>query len=223
MAAASKVKTGVLGLDQLLGGGFPEGSIVLVSGTPGTGKTILGLQFLYEGAKAGEMGIYVSFEQDREDILRQAAQFGWDFAALEKKNLLRIFTMWPSSFDEVMAKIFKSIYYKPKRLVVDSITTLTYTMKDDREAFHKMAEKLKETKLTSILTSEMLSGQQGFSRGGISEFVGDGLIILQSVQAAGEQKNLMRVEKMRACKINKEAHIYDFGKGGMELTRSTSS
>jgi circadian clock protein KaiC len=222
MVAASKVKTGISGLDQVLGGGYPEGSIVLVSGTPGTGKTIMGLQFLYEGTKAGEMGIYVSFEQDREDILRQAAQFGWDFAALEKKNLLRIFTMWPSSFDEVMAKIFKSIYYKPKRLVVDSITTLTYTMKDDREAFHKMAEKLKETKMTSILTSELLSGQQGFSRDGISEFVGDGLVILQSVQAAGEQKNLIRVEKMRSCRINKEAHIYDFGKGGIELTRSTS-
>jgi circadian clock protein KaiC len=223
MVAASKVKTGVYGLDQLLGGGFPEGSIVLVSGTPGTGKTIMGLQFLYEGAKAGEMGIYISFEQDKDDILRQAAQFGWDFATLEKKKLLQIFTMWPSSFDDVMAKIIKSIDYRPKRLVVDSITTLTYTMKDDREAFHKMAEKLKGTKFTTILTSELLAGQQGFSRDGISEFVGDGLIILQSVQAAGEQKNLMRVEKMRSCKINKEAHIYDFGKGGIELTRSTSS
>jgi circadian clock protein KaiC len=223
MAAVPKLKTGIEGLDQMIGGGYPEGSIILVSGTPGTGKTIMGLQFLNEGAKAGEMGIYVSFEQEREDILRQAAQFGWDFAALEKKNMLRIFTMWPSSFDEVMAKIFKSIYYKPKRLVVDSITTITYTMKDDREAFHKMAQKLKETKLTSVLTSEMLAGQQGFSRDGISEFVGDGLVILQSVQAAGEQKNLMRVEKMRSCKINKEPHIYDFGKNGIELTRSSST
>jgi circadian clock protein KaiC len=217
-----KVKSGVLGLDNLIDGGFPGGSIIIVSGTPGTGKTIMGLQFLNEGAKRGEMGIYISFEQDKEDLLRQAAQFGWDFGALEKKNLIRIVTMWPSSFDEVMAKVFKCLYYKPKRLVVDSITSLTYTMKDDKEAFHKMAQKLKETKLTAILTSELLHGQQGFSRDGISEFVGDGLVILKSVEAAGEHKNLLRVEKMRSCKINKESHIYDFGKSGMELSRSSA-
>ncbi len=221
-ANTPKVKSGVPGLDMLLDGGFPEGSIVVVSGTPGTGKTIMGLQFLNEGIKKGEMGIYVSFEQGKEDLLRQASQFGWDFAALEKKNLIRIFTMWPNSFDEVMAKIFKCLYYKPKRLVVDSITSITYTMMDNREAFHKMAEKLKETKLTSILTSELLSGQDGFSRDGISEFVGDGLIILKSVEAAGEHKNLMRVEKMRSCRINKESHIYDFSKAGMDLTRTTA-
>ncbi len=214
-----KVKTGVTGLDTLIDGGFPEGSIVIVSGTPGTGKTIMGLQFLNEGIKNKEMGIYVSFEQERDDILKQAAQFGWDFEALEKKNMIRIFTMWPTSFDEVMAKIFKCLYYKPKRLVVDSITTIAYTMKDNREAFHKLAQKLKETKLTSILTSELLSGQEGFSRDGISEFVGDGLLILNSIEAAGEHKNLMRVEKMRSCKINKESHIYSVTKDGIALTR----
>ena len=52
--------------------------------------------------------------------------------------------------------------------------------------------------------------------------MGDGLIILKSVEAAGEHKNLLRIEKMRSCKINKESHIYDFGKGGMELTRTSS-
>jgi circadian clock protein KaiC len=223
MKEVRKIKSGIGGLDNLIDGGIPEGSIIIVSGTPGTGKTIMGLQFLNEGARNGEMGIYVSFEQSREDLLKQASQFGWDFEALEKKNMLRIFTMWPSSFDEVMAKIFKALYYKPKRLVVDSITTIAYTMKDNREAFHKMAEKLKETSLTAVLTSEMLSGQDGFSRDGISEFVGDGLILLQSVEAAGEQKNLLRIEKMRSCKINKESHIYAVGKDGMSLTRPTAS
>ncbi len=225
MAGEKRVRTGTAGLDALIDGGFPENSIVIVSGTPGTGKTIMGLQFLYEGAKNGEMGIYVSFEQEKKDIFRQAAQFGWDFADLEKKNLLRVFSMWPSSFDEVMSKIFKCLYYKPKRLVVDSITSIAYTMGEskNREAFHKMAEKLKDTNLTVMLISEMLSGQDGFTRDGISEFVGDGLILMRSVEAAGEHKNLLRVEKMRSSMINKESHIYNVTGKGIELTAPPAS
>jgi len=213
-----RVNSGIGGLDTLIEGGYPDGSIVLVAGTPGTGKTIFGLQFLYDGAKNKEMGIFVSFEQEKKDLIRQASLFGWDFEALEKKNLIKIVSMWPSSFDEVMTKIFKCLYYKPKRLVVDSITSITYSMGDNREAFHKMAEKLKKSGLTVVLTSELLSGQQGFSRDGISEFVSDGLILLKSVEAAGEHKNLLRVEKMRSSKINKESHIYDITERGMELT-----
>lgn len=215
---AKRITTGIKGLDALTGGGYPEDSVVVVSGTPGTGKTIMGMQFLYEGAKKGEMGIYVSFEQEKKDIFRQAGQFGWDFAELEKKNLIRVFSMWPTSFDEVMAKIFKCLYYKPKRLVVDSITSITYTMRDNREAFHKMVEKLKDTNLTALLVSEMLSGEKGFTRDGISEFVADGLLLLSSVEAAGEHKNLLRVEKLRSAKINKESHVYHVTGNGIQLT-----
>jgi circadian clock protein KaiC len=222
MVGYKRIKTGITGLDALIDGGFPEDSIIVVSGTPGTGKTIMGLQFLYEGAKNGEMGIYVSFEQEKDDIIKQAAQFGWDIPALEKKNLIRVFSMWPTSFDEVMSKIFKCLYYKPKRLVVDSITSITYTINDNREAFHKMVEKLKDTKLTALLTSEMLSGEKGFTRDGISEFVGDGLVIMRSVEAAGEHRNLLRVEKMRSSRVNKESHIYEIGSGGIRLTSPPS-
>ena len=213
-----RVKTGVEGLDMLISGGFPDGSVVLVSGTPGTGKTILGLQFLYEGAKHGEMGIFISFEQERKDLLRQASQFGWDFAKLEEEKLVRIISMWPSSFDEVLTKVFKWLYYKPKRLVIDSITSITYSLRENREAIHKMIEKLKKTGLTAVLTSELLSGQKGFSRDGVSEFASDGLIILKSLEVAGEAKNLLRVEKMRSTKINKETHLYDITENGFELT-----
>ena len=218
MTESGRVSTGIKGLDSLINGGYPENSVIVISGTPGTGKTIMGLQFLYDGAMKGEMGIYVSFEEEKKDIMRQAKQLGWDFEDLEKKNLIRIFSMWPSSFDEVMAKIFKCLYYKPKRLVVDSITSITYAMGQNREAFHKMVEKLKDTNLTAILISEMLSGEKGFTRDGISEFVSDGLIILRSVEAAGEHKNLLRVEKLRSSRINKESHIYEVTDRGIELT-----
>jgi len=212
-----RLKTGVVGLDPLIEGGIPEGSIVLISGTPGTGKTIFGLQFLYEGAKKGEMGIFISFEQDRNDLIRQASRFGWDIDALEKDNKVKIVTMWPSSFDEVMTKIFKCLYYKPKRLVIDSITSITYNIKDNREAIHKIAEKMKSTGLTAIMTSELLAGQDGFSRDGISEFVSDGVILLKSLEVAGEQKNIIRVEKLRSTKVDKQSHLYDITDKGLVL------
>ena len=223
MAGFKRLKTGVEGVDALIEGGFPEGSVVLVAGTPGTGKTILGIQFLVEGTKKKEMGILISFEQEKSDIIRQAARFGWDLEAMEKKNLLRIVSMWPTSFDEVMTNIFKCLYFKPKRLVVDSVTSVTYSMKENREAFHKMTEKLKKTGLTAVLTSELLSGQKGYSRDGVSEFVSDGLIVLKSKEAAGEHKNLLRVEKMRSSKINKESHLYDITDNGFQLTAPPTS
>jgi len=213
-----RLSTGAEGIDALMEGGIPEGSVVLVSGTPGTGKTILGMQFLNEGAKKKEMGILISFEQEKNDLISQASQFGWDFAALEKKNAVKIISMWPSSFDEVMTKIFKCLYYKPKRLVIDSITSITYSMKENREAIHKMMEKLKSTGLTAVMTSELLQGQRGFSRDGISEFVSDGVIVLRSLEVAGDHKSLLRVEKMRSTKINKESHLYEISGSGLDLT-----
>jgi len=213
-----RLRTGVDGLDPLIEGGIPEDSIVLVSGTPGTGKTIFGLQFLYEGAKKGEMGIFISFEQERRDLIKQALRFGWDFDALEKENKVRVISMWPSSFDEVMTKIFKCLYYKPKRLVIDSITSITYSLKDNREAVHKIAEKMKKTELTAVITSELLSGQDGFSRDGISEFVSDGVILLKSEEVAGEHKNVIRIEKMRSTRIDKQSHLYEISDRGMILT-----
>ena len=212
-----RLGSGVEGLDSMIEGGYPDGSIIVISGTPGTGKTILGLQFLHEGANKGEMGIYISFEQERKDLIRQAERFGWDFDALEKKNLIKIMSMWPSSFDEVITNIFKCLYFKPKRLVIDSITSITYGLKDNREAVHKIAEKMKKTGLTVMMTSELLCGRDGFSRDGVSEFVGDGLIILRSVEAAGENKNLIRVEKMRSTKIDKQSHVYDITDKGLQL------
>ena len=82
MAGFNRLKSGAEGIDALIGGGFPEGSVVLVAGTPGTGKTILGIQYLVEGVKKKEMGILISFEQEKSDIIRQAACFGWDLEAM---------------------------------------------------------------------------------------------------------------------------------------------
>lgn len=73
-----RVRTGVNGLDELLQGGFPKSHCILLSGAPGTGKTIFGQQFLYNGAKNGEKGLYIAFNEELEDVLLQPTVFGWD-------------------------------------------------------------------------------------------------------------------------------------------------
>ena len=74
-----RVPTGIHGLDEIIEGGFIEGSVILVSGGPGAGKSIFGLQFIYRGAVDGEPGIYITFEEDEESLKLIAKRLGKDF------------------------------------------------------------------------------------------------------------------------------------------------
>jgi circadian clock protein KaiC len=123
----AKTRTGVDGLDRLIGGGFPSESVVLVSGTPGTGKTILSLQFIAEGArKYGERGVYITFEEREKKIRDQARQFGWDLEGLEKKGLVKIVTISKLSLGQVFSEMQGAIKeFRPRRLVIDSLTYIT--------------------------------------------------------------------------------------------------
>ena len=88
MIQTERVPTGILGLDPLFEGGFPKGRSILVTGEPGTGKTIFSLQFLVEGLARGEKGIYVAADEGPMDILEQAASLGWDLEKhIETKEL----------------------------------------------------------------------------------------------------------------------------------------
>lgn len=88
-AETPRVATGVEGLDAMLGGGFPRGAVVLLRGGPGAGKTTMSLQFLFEGIKRGEKGLYVSLEESEAEIVANASQYGWDFqGALDAGHLV---------------------------------------------------------------------------------------------------------------------------------------
>jgi circadian clock protein KaiC len=85
------VKTGIEGLDDILSGGLLRGSVVLVEGTAGTGKTTLGVEFIYRGAtEFDEPGVIVLFEVSPDKLVRDAALFGWDLPELERQGQLKI-------------------------------------------------------------------------------------------------------------------------------------
>jgi len=127
MKIAPKVRLGVPGLDPLLGGGVPLGTVLLLPGCVGSGKTIFSLQFIAEGAKKyDERGLYVSFEESEEKLREQAMLFGWDFEALEKKKMARIVRLPALTMGEMLSDLEKAIHsFRPQRLVIDSFTFMS--------------------------------------------------------------------------------------------------
>ena len=127
MVEIKRIKTNIPGFDGLVQEGFPENSIVLICGTPGTAKTIFGLQYIYNGAAMfNEKGLYISFEQTVDSLKSQASMFGWDFDKLEKKKLVElkyipITEISPKTIGYIEREVKKK---KIKRLVIDSISTL---------------------------------------------------------------------------------------------------
>ncbi len=120
-----RIKTGIMGFDALIEGGIPKGFNVLVVGLPGAGKTIFGLEYLYNGAINGEHGIYVSLDSQSEVLKAQAAQFGWDLDKLEKEGSIKLLKV---PLDKLKVNLFDMIEEESKeigakRLVFDSLAS----------------------------------------------------------------------------------------------------
>lgn len=125
--AGGRVKVGVPGLDGLLGGGVPPGSVILLPGCVGSGKTVLSMQFLAEGAmQFGERGLFIAFEEFEDKLRTQARRFGWDFNELERKGMIKVLRISSLTLGEVLSDIQHAIdAFHPNRLVIDSFTYIT--------------------------------------------------------------------------------------------------
>ena len=242
-----RTKTGVGGLDELLNGGIPKNAVVLVSGSAGSGKTILGLQYLVNGAmQYGEKGMFVTFEESREDIVSQAAQFGWDLNMMENDGKIKIITFNPSKhhlsyvnfqLDEVVQS------FNPTRLVYDSISTIgvyaeiladveTLTSlglkKEDmalelrpdtitRRAVMDILGRLKGYQLTSLVISELPKQSNYLSRDTVSEFAADGIIVLHCLERKEKKIRAVEVLKMRRTKHSMDLVPMLLGEKGIEV------
>lgn len=221
-----RVKTGIEGLDKILNGGIPKNNIVLISGGAGTGKTILSLQYLYNGAKKfNEPGVFISTEQTEKELKEQIGQFGWNLDKLEKKKLIKILKIDVTKGVDAIKEIKKCVReIKAKRLVVDSLTTLTEFLSTEtfkekgfelvkslqdiipvplteslvtKNLLFKILDELKKLECTTLVTSELPEQSNWLSRDTVSEFLCDGVIILHYL-GVGEKSFLkLEIRKMR--------------------------
>lgn len=241
-----RVKTGIRGLDNLTNGGIPKGHTILISGQAGAGKTILGLQYLVNGAlKNKERGILLSFEESETELITQADTLQMDLIALQEEGLLKILEFNPNKehLKTIQDRIHDSIIsFKPKRLVFDSISTygvyaetltffemlIDYGVKKDninfsapesvlRRAVMDIMDKIKSYGITSFVISELPETSNYLSRDTISEFISDGVILLKHIPIGDTLNRSIEIRKMRQCSMIEGAHSYNITKKGIEI------
>ncbi len=216
----SRVSTGIPRLDSLIDGGLLQNSVTMVTGGTGTGKTIFCLQFLWEGLQKGEPCVYLSLEEDAEEIKADARQFGWDLDPYEKKGLFRIMFHDPFETDVSSVLVNQIEYIKAKRLVVDSISMLGLYMKDQatvRKQLGKLIKAVKNAGCTSLVTSEIMEDSKALSRFGVEEFVVDGVLILNYLGIGEETNRSLQIRKMRRTSHGKDIYPFKIADKGIQL------
>ena len=222
-----KVPTGVGGLDEMLGGGFPLGHVVLVTGLPGTGKTCLGLQFLLAGIAAGEKGVFLSLEEDTPQLLESARQFQWPVDAAVKSGALKVVRLDPretkQSLHRVQGELGQELAkLEPRRIVVDSVSLLNMLSDDEpgrRATLFALAGACRQAGATTVLTAEADPLHPEVSRDGLSEYVSDGVLLLgYSTGPDGHRVGLsLRILKMRRTAHARTAQPYSIGPSGISV------
>ncbi|RLI82336.1 KaiC domain-containing protein [Archaeoglobales archaeon] len=218
-----KVSTGIEGIDSIIGGGIPEGHIVTIFGTYGTGKTTFGLHFVYQGLRSGENCIYISLDEDEDSILDTASGFGMDLSNFQEN--LEIIRLDPVAVKESLEKIRSEMLQaimerRAKRLVVDTISVLEGLF-DEKERWIPLSylrNIIKKSGVTAILTSEADKTQLS-SKYGILEYISDGAVALRYLRKTEIEEPVLALEvvKMRRVKHSRKLTPYIITDKGIEV------
>lgn len=216
-----RVKTGISSIDNMIQGGFPEGSILIVTGPPGSGKTIFGLEYLYKGVtEYKEKGIFISLEMPTKEMERQASQFGWDLAkAKDMLKLVFVHSEYQITGTKILSPLIDSIKKSgAKRVVIDSISSfiafyipliiktepnLANATSDTaiRFSVYSLIEELRQLDVTVVLISDSPNMESSnYSLDGVSEYLCDGIINLHYLAMGEEQARTLEIPKMRFTK-----------------------
>ena len=218
---------GIPQLDRLLQGGLPEGNSMLVEGAPGTGKTILGMQFLYAGITQQDLpGLMVTFEEHPRRLYRDARALGWDFEALEgERKLLIVFTSPDAFLRELAADQYSQMIrdYGFGRVVVDSLTKFeSYPdmAETARVRFERIVNSLRLDDLSVMMTRETESREAPF-RVTPEEYLADTVIQLEYRRLGdardGRRTRLLEVLKNRGSGHSSSPHPFEIAEGGLHL------
>ncbi|MBB5253784.1 KaiC domain-containing protein [Sulfurisphaera ohwakuensis] len=231
-----RVRTYIPGFDEILYGGIPERNIVLISGGPGTGKSILGKQFLYNGlVKKDEPGIFVALEEHPVSVIRSFKHFGWDITKYEKEGKFTIVDAFTAGIGSTAQKekyVVKDVdnvgelsgvlrdairNLNAKRVVIDSVSTL-YLSKPAmaRSIVMQLKRVIAGLGCTAMFISQVSAGERGFGGPGVEHAV-DGIVRLDLDEYEGQLYRSVIVWKMRDSKISMVRHPMDITDEGIVI------
>jgi circadian clock protein KaiC len=224
LEVSTRLSSGVPGLDELLGSGFLRRSVTLLSGSAGVGKSMFGMQFLVEGAKRGEPGLYVTLEEGPEQILASADALGLPLRAVVDTGLVQILYVArehirAGQFLTVLADRVKAL--KASRVVLDAATQmLTEHMAFDefRHILYKLVVRFKTLGITSVL---MLESASLYSTERVTEQalspIADNLLMLRYKEVEGRLASMLTIVKTRGSDHDRGTHSITLAKGGMRV------
>jgi circadian clock protein KaiC len=206
--------TGIPGLDQMLGGGIPTGTTTLISGGTGTGKTLLALSWIVQGARENEPGLFITFDEHPVQLKRNAGLFGWHLDNFFERNLLDFFHISPiePDVDQHIFEVQKKVFEKQvKRIVIDSISTFEIGMSDKYKYTDYLWGltnffKTQSVSLTVIAENYNLMNSQ-IIKYGVS-YLADNIILLKYLRDGFNTRRLVEILKMRGSQHLKTAREY---------------
>lgn len=219
-----RVRSGIPGLDKLIEGGFVKDSINLIVGTTGTCKTTFCSQFLWNGLQMGETGVYVTLEQETENIISDMSRFGFGFQDFIDRNAVIFLDELPTSFKDLEKPIFNNIVkIGAKRLVIDSLSVAMMGLKElkdmsflRRQVF-SFSKRLRSMGITTLLTTEIPETEpKALGRFGFEEFIADSIIILYYMEyATGTKTRSLLIRKMRKTNHANDLFPFEITKNGI--------
>ena len=230
-----KCVTGIKELDIQMDGGIPVGSTVLIVGSSGSGKTTLCMQFLVNGAKMGEKGVFFTITEPLFKLMSNLEKFEFFDKSLIDNGMITVIDLRilfermgldvekytvedASALLDVIKDIAKEL--EAKRLVIDSITALCYRLHSRemiRDFIFKLGTFLATIKCTTFLTSEVPPREFKFSQYGIEEFISDGIIFLGDVERGGDLIRTLQIIKMRGVNHSRAKYAMSITSRGIEL------
>jgi len=238
----NRVNSGIQRLDELMSGGLPSNSVTLVSGTPGSGKTIMCFHYILEGLKNNENCLYLTSDERIENIIKQAFELGFDFKSYVDNGRLKFMflDLEKSSIHKEMSEEISTGSYS--RVVLDSLTPVSEvpvmvsggsheiiasdsagstkkypagSVPAMRIHIRRILSILNKADCTAMVTSEVLEGSRSLSRDTISEFLVDGILLMDLDVTMDRRK--LTIRKMRATKHTLKPQDISISEGGIKF------
>jgi circadian clock protein KaiC len=229
MSKCDLVKTGIEGLDAILLGGIPRTNVTVVQGCPGSGKTLMGLEFIYRGiALYNEPGLIVMFETSPDKLIRDAADFGWDLNEMQQKKKLQIIFTSPQVFDQELRSpdsllLETATEMSAQRIFVDGVGLLNPALSGVnsvrgpyRELLQQLIEALNRENLTAMFSLEVGLAPDSIATAEMTDFIADTVIHLGRERHGRHVRRSLEVLKSRGQDYDAGEHTLQI-KGGQGL------